>query len=71
MSELFSHKNNSFSSLSSLCILVFSLKFVPLQNKFDEASADGKPEYWLADGVHPTAAGHALIKDALMEALDF
>lgn len=49
----------------------FGLKFVPLQNKFDEASADGKPEYWLADGVHPTAAGHALIKDALMEALDF
>lgn len=49
----------------------FGLKFVPLQEKFDKAAADGKNDYWLADGVHPTAAGHALIKDALIEALDF
>ncbi len=49
----------------------YNLTFVPLQCLFDKASVDGKPEYWLADGVHPTAAGHALIKDALIEALDF
>ncbi len=49
----------------------YNLTFVSLQKLFDKASADGKPEYWLADGVHPTAAGHALIKDALIEALEF
>ena len=41
----------------------FGLEFVPLQDKFDKASADGKPEYWLADGVHPTAAGHRVIEE--------
>lgn len=41
----------------------YDLVFVPLQEAFDEAErmepTDG---YWLADGVHPTAAGHELIK---------
>ena len=41
----------------------YGLVFVPLQEVFDKAEqtepADG---YWLADGVHPTAAGHELIK---------
>lgn len=36
--------------------------FVPLQKVFDEACTPEAPEsYWLIDGVHPTAAGHALI----------
>lgn len=35
--------------------------WVPLQRAFDEASARTGPAYWAADGVHPTAAGHALI----------
>ncbi len=35
--------------------------FVPLQEKFDEVSKDKDPAYWLIDGVHPTAHGHALI----------
>lgn len=47
----------------------YNLIFVPLQKKFDEVSADGDTTYWLVDGVHPTAAGHALIKDALKEAV--
>ena len=41
----------------------YGLVFVPLQEIFDAAErmepSDG---YWLADGVHPTAAGHELIK---------
>lgn len=41
----------------------YGLVFVPLQEVFDEAEriepSDG---YWLSDGVHPTAAGHELIK---------
>jgi len=41
----------------------YGLKFIPLQSVFDAAqrqeSSDG---YWLLDGVHPSAAGHELIK---------
>ncbi len=48
----------------------FNLSFVPLQNIFDEASADGDTAYWLADGVHPTAAGHQIIKEELSKAID-
>ena len=40
----------------------FNLPFIPLQNKFEEAAKVGGNNYWLSDGVHPTAAGHELIK---------
>ncbi len=45
----------------------YGLVFIPLQEKFDEASALMSPTYWAADGVHPTAAGHALIKEELIK----
>jgi len=32
---------------------------VPFQEMFDEAVKETAPEYWAADGVHPTPAGHA------------
>ncbi len=48
----------------------YGLVFVSLQNKFDEASADGNVLYWTGDGVHPSAAGHQLIKEALAEAVE-
>ena len=48
----------------------FNLKFVPLQDKFDAACEKAEPSYWLRDGVHPTAAGHAIIKDELRKAFD-
>lgn len=35
--------------------------FVPLQDVFDAATERAAAEYWLWDGVHPTAAGHELI----------
>jgi len=37
------------------------LEFIPLQDKFEEACRKMPVEYWLRDGVHPTAAGHELI----------
>lgn len=40
----------------------YGLPFVPLQDKLDEAYKTAPEGYWLADGVHPTAAGHELIK---------
>ena len=47
----------------------FGLEFIPLQEKFDEASKLMPSTYWAADGVHPTAAGHALIKEELIKAI--
>ena len=37
--------------------------FVPLQKVFDDLSRRAPPEYWAADGVHPTPAGHAVIAE--------
>ncbi len=46
----------------------YNLVFVPLQERFDAANADAPEDgYWLFDGVHPTSAGHELIKQAWLE----
>ncbi len=37
--------------------------FVPLQAVFDERARAVPPQYWAADGVHPTPAGHAVIAE--------
>ena len=47
----------------------YGLCFVPLQDKFNEACADGDTRYWSVDGVHPTAAGHQIIKEELTKAI--
>ena len=48
-----------------------NLTFVPLQEMFDKANADAPAMgYWLRDGVHPTFAGHALIKNAWLKAFE-
>lgn len=39
----------------------YGIKFIPLQEKFNEAAKKAPETYWLVDGVHPTAAGHELI----------
>jgi len=46
----------------------YNLTFVPLQDKFDEASKQAPASYWLRDGVHPTPMGHWIIKDEWMKA---
>ena len=43
--------------------LQFGAIFVPLQEAFDRATGRAPAEYWIWDGVHPTAAGHQLIAD--------
>jgi lysophospholipase L1-like esterase len=42
--------------------------WVPFQTMFDDAVSDTTPpEYWAADGVHPTVAGHALMAKTWLE----
>src|SRR6267143_3945136 len=37
--------------------------FVPLQSVFADLARRAAPQYWAADGVHPTPAGHAVIAE--------
>lgn len=47
----------------------YDLPFIPLQEMFTRVNADAPfSGYWLRDGVHPTPAGHTLIKRAWLEA---
>lgn len=44
--------------------------FVPLQAAFDRAAERTDAAYWLWDGVHPTAAGHDLIAEEWLIAVN-
>ena len=46
----------------------YGLVYIPLQQAFLEAAASSRDEDWLRDGVHPTPAGHGLIKKAWLNA---
>jgi lysophospholipase L1-like esterase len=41
--------------------------FVPFQAVFDEAAKKAPPNYWAADGVHPTMAGAYLMSQAWLK----
>jgi lysophospholipase L1-like esterase len=45
-----------------------SLRLVPLDGLFAAASAQRESAFWLPDGVHPSAPGHALIARHWVEA---
>ena len=44
--------------------------YIPLDGIFAKASTSAEPEYWAADGVHPTLPGHALIAQNWLRAID-
>lgn len=46
----------------------YGLVYIPLQQAFLDAAASSCDEDWLRDGVHPTPAGHELIKRAWLKA---
>ena len=46
------------------------LVYVQLQEKLEALAARSSGEYVLYDGVHPSFAGHAVIAEALYEALE-
>lgn len=48
----------------------YNMKFISLQDKFDEACKKAPESYWAADGVHPTPYGHELIANAWIEAFN-
>ncbi len=45
----------------------YHLVFIPLQQEFDRAAEQAPGDYWLFDGVHPTAMGHEIIKRAWLK----
>ena len=47
----------------------FNALLVPLDGIFAAASTQQTPAFWAADGVHPSAAGHALIAKSWLEAV--
>ena len=49
----------------------FDAVFIDLQRIFDEACQVKPSEFWSADGVHPSLAGHHLIADAWVEKVRF
>ena len=67
--EQFNCEVRKLAEVSKQVAEQFSLKFVPLQAEFDKASSDGDTRYWSVDGIHPTAAGHQIIKEELQKAI--
>jgi len=47
----------------------FDTVLVPLGEVFHSAAATPAPEYWLYDGIHPTAAGHWILAGAWLDAV--
>lgn len=48
----------------------FGATLVPLDGLFAQVAACRAPHLWAADGVHPTQAGHALIAQAWLRAVE-
>ena len=68
--EQFNCEVRKLAEISKQIAEEFSLEFVPLQEEFDKISADGDTRYWSVDGIHPTSAGHQLIKEKLKKAFE-
>lgn len=67
--EQFNCEVRKLAVISEQVAKQYNLKFVPLQDKFDVASSDGDTRYWSVDGIHPTSAGHQIIKEELKKAI--
>lgn len=68
--EQFNSEVRKLAEASKQVAEQFNLKFVPLQKEFDEASSDGDTRYWSVDGIHPTSAGHQIIKEELQKVVE-
>ena len=68
--EQFNCEVRKLAEVSKQVAEKWELKFVPLQKKFVEAASDGDTRYWSVDGIHPTSAGHQIIKEELQKAIE-
>ena len=48
----------------------YNLPLIELQPAFDKACENAPSDYWAYDGVHPTAAGHEVIKRLWIETFE-
>jgi len=67
--EAFQHEVLLRAETTRVLAKKYGLTFIPLQAQFDSLCRIKPADYWLSDGVHPTAAGHEVIKKALMAAI--
>ena len=68
--EAFLNGVHKLAEISKKVAIENDAVFVPLQEKFDEMLNVAPCDYWIKDGVHPTAMGHFLIKNAWIEAFE-
>lgn len=68
--EMFSSGVYELAEITKKLAQKHNLKYIELQSKFDEATKLAPPTYWSADGVHPTAKGHELIKREWLKAFN-
>lgn len=68
--EYFSSETSLRAAAAKRIAEKYGLVFVPLQERFNKVNADAPDGYWLRDGVHPTAVGHDLIKQAWLEGFE-
>ena len=68
--EQFNCEVRKLAKISKQVAEQWDLRFVPLQDKFDKVSSDGDTRYWSVDGIHPTSAGHQIIKEELQKAIE-
>jgi acyl-CoA thioesterase I len=45
----------------------FGATYIAYQSVLDRVAATSAPDYWLADGVHPTPAGHKLMAEVWLQ----
>ena len=65
--EEFSAETKKRAEMAKKIAQKYDLPFIELQAGFDELSKLQPADYWLRDGVHPTAMGHEYIKNRWIE----
>lgn len=65
----FNTEVKKLAEISKQIAETYELNFVPLQSEFNKLSGDGDTRYWSVDGIHPTSAGHQVIKEELQKVI--
>ena len=68
--DYFSTETAKRREMAKLIAEKYGLKYVPLQEKFNEAEKSAPASYWLWDGVHPNFSGHEIIKREWIKAFE-